>query len=104
MDRHFHAYVEDSMEYIELKGFKYSMVLITFIIKMLILSVLVLLALLLLSLFAAYILSEQIGNGYYGFLILGGVYVLIGIIFYTLRDKLNKPLLRIFSTYYFNKK
>ena len=102
LDRHVHAYVEDSVEYIELKGFKYSMVLITFIIKLLIISILVLLALLLLSLFVAYYLSEQLGDGNYGFLILGAVYVLTGIVFYLLRHKLNKPLLKIFSNYYFD--
>ncbi len=104
LDRNVHAYVEDSMEYIELKGFKYSMVLIAFIIKILILSIFALLALLLLSFFAAYTLSEQMGLGNYGFLIIGLIYLLAGLVFYLLRDKLNKPLLRIFSTYYFDKR
>ncbi len=104
LDRHVHAYVEDSLEYVELKGFKYSMVLITYIIKLLILSMLALLALLLLSLYAGYYLSEQIGDGNYGFLIIGVIYVLLGVVFYFLRHKLNRPLIRIFSAYYFDKK
>ena len=104
MDRHVHAYVEDSMEYVELKGFKYSMVLITFLVKTLIIGILVLLALILLSLFVANYLSEQIGDGNYGFLIVGAVYALVGTVFYLLRDKLNKPLLKIFAEYYFDKK
>ena len=104
LDRNAHAYVEDSMEYIELKGFKYSMVLITFIIKILILSIFVLLALMLLSFFAAYMLSEQMGLGNYGFLVIGVIYLLAGLVFYLLRNRLDKPLLRIFSTYYFDKR
>lgn len=104
LDNHVQAYVEDSMEYIELKGFKYSMVLITYIIKVLILSIFISLAFLMLSFFAANYLSDQMGYGIYGYLILGVFYVLAGVVFYLLRNKLNRPLLRIFSTYYFNKK
>ena len=104
MDRHAQAYVEDSLEYVELKGFKYSMVLISFIVKSLIIGLLVLLALFFLSLFFAYYLSEQIGDGNYGFLILGAFYVVGGAVFYFLRHKLNKPLLRIFSNHYFDKR
>ena len=103
MDKHVRAYVDDSLDFAELKGFKYSMVLVTYMAKMLILSIIILLALLVLSIYAALYLSEQMGNSYEGFLIMGFVYVLVGVIFYLLRNKLDKPILRIFSKRYFNK-
>ena len=101
MDNHIRAYVDDSLEYAELKGFRYSMVLITSIFKMLVLSVLILLTLLVLSIYTALYLSEIMGNTYDGFIVIGGIYALLGILFYLFRNRVNKPIMRIFSSQYF---
>ena len=103
LDKHIRAYVNDSLEYTELKGFKYSMVLITYMVKVLVLGTLSLLALFVFSLYLGFAISENMGGGYKGFLIIGIVYVLLGLVFYALRHKLDKPLLRIFSSHYFDK-
>lgn len=103
MDKHIRAYVDDSLEYAELKAFRYSMVLVTYIVKMLVLSVLILLALLVLSIYAALYLSELMDRTYEGFVVIGGAYALLGVLFYLFRNRLNKPILKMFSSQYFRK-
>ena len=104
LDKHIRAYVNDSLEYTQLKGFKYSMVLITYIVKVMVLGILSLLALFVFSLYLGFTISENMGGGYKGFLIIGIVYIVLGLVFYALRHRLNRPLLRIFSDHYFDKK
>ncbi len=104
LDKHIRAYVNDSLEYTQLKGFKYSMVLITYVVKVLVVAILSLLALFVFSLYLAFTISENMGGNYQGFLIVGSVYILLGVVFYAMRHKLNKPLLRIFSSHYFDRK
>jgi len=102
LDENVNSYVENSIEYAKLKGFKVSMVLVTYFIKILLIGTVALLALLLLSLAVSFALGQNMEQDYYGFLIVGLFYVVLGILCYLFRDRLNKPLLRIFSKYYFD--
>ena len=97
------SYAKSSEEYIKLKSFKALMISITFITKLLIISALVGIVLLLLSLALAIFLGEVLDNLILGFLIVGLFYALIGLLAYFLRNKVNSPLLKNFSNYYFNK-
>ncbi|MEB8328257.1 hypothetical protein OO009_02725 [Flavobacteriaceae bacterium KMM 6897] len=95
------AFVEHSKEYYELKTFKVLMKGITSLIKMLLLGSIVLLALFILSFAAAFGIGQALDNTFLGFLSVGLFYILLGIVVYVLKDKLNKPLLEKFSEFYF---
>jgi ABC-type multidrug transport system fused ATPase/permease subunit len=102
IDDHFNSYVEESVEYAKLKSFKLSMVVVTYFAKLFIIGIVGLLALLLLSLAASLALGTIVDNTMYGFVIMGLVYVLLGIVLYIFRDKVHKPILRMFSKNFFD--
>ena len=78
------------------------MVLVTYFAKVILVGAFAFLTLLFLSLAVSIALGEVFNNYLYGFLTVGLVYFLLAIIGYALKDKLNKPILRIFSKYYFD--
>ncbi|SDM09471.1 phage holin family protein [Kriegella aquimaris] len=96
------SYVESSQEYYKLKGFKFLMRGITSFSKILMVGVVALLALLFLSFAASFGIGQALNNTFYGFLCVGLFYLLIGLLLYFLRHKLNKPLLKKFSEFYFD--
>ncbi len=100
-DANARAFVEHSKEYYQLKTFKVLMKGVTSLIKMLLLGSIALLALFILSFAAAFGIGQALENTFYGFLCVGLFYILIGIVVYALKDKLNKPLLEKFSEFYF---
>jgi len=102
IDDHFNSYVEESVEYAKLKSFKLSMVIVTYFAKLFIIGIIGLLALLLLSLAASLALGTVMNSAVYGFVVIGLVYVLLGIVCYVFRDKLHKPILRMFSKNFFD--
>ena len=61
-----------------------------------------LLALFILSFAASFAIGKALESEYLGFIIIGSVYVVIAILCYILRDRLNSPLLRKFSKQYFD--
>ncbi len=97
------SYFENSEEYIYLKGFKVSMTLVTAFAQTLLVGALGLLALFVLSLAASFGLGQLLDNTFYGFLIIGMFALIIVIVAYVLRKKINKPILRKFSKSYFDK-
>lgn len=101
LDENVSSYVEHSIEYAKLKSFKISMVLVTYMAKVVLVGTIVVLALLFLSTAASFALGNEMGNTTYGFAIIGLIYLVLGIIGYRFRDKLNKPLLKMFSEYFF---
>ncbi len=102
IDKEVSAYVEHSLEYAKLKSFKISMVLVTYFAKVILVGAFAFLTLLFLSLAVSIALGETFNNYLYGFLSVGLAYLLLAIIGYALREKLNKPILRMFSKYYFD--
>lgn len=102
IDKEVSAYVEHSLEYAKLKSFKISMVLVTYFVKVLMIGTFALLTLLFLSVAASFALGEVLNNTLYGFLVVGAIYLVLAIIGYLFRDKVNKPILRVFSKYYFD--
>ena len=95
------SYLEHSEEYFKLKVFKVLMGSVTAAAKALLVGAVTLVALLMLSFAASYALGLVLGNNFQGFLIVGLFYVLVAILCYLFRDKLDAPLLRKFSNYFF---
>lgn len=102
LDTDARSYIEQNREYYQVKIFKILMKGITALTKMLFIGAMVLLTLLLLSIAIAIGISQLLNNLFYGFLIVTLFYVIIGVIFYIYRDKLDKPVLKKFSEYYFD--
>ncbi len=96
------SYLDSSREYYKLRAFKFIMQGVAAFTKVLLIGTVALLTLLFLSFAAAYGLGILIGNLFYGFLIIGLFYLLVGIVLYLLRQKLNKPILAKFSDFYFD--
>lgn len=94
-------YVETSKDYLRLQAFKMAMLLVTSLAKVLLLGVLILMALLFLSYAAAQELGSVLEDSGLGYLMVGGFYVLVALVAYVLRKRIEKPLLRHFSQLYF---
>ncbi len=96
------SYLENSEEYLKLRIFKIFMHALTASTQALLVGAVALLALFLLSMAVSFGIGQWLNNTFYGFLIVGGCYSMVGIICYLLRDRLNGPLIRRFSSYYFD--
>jgi len=103
VDSNIKEYVGSNMEYYHLKSFKVLMKSITSLTKILLLGAVVLVTVLMLSFAVSYSIGQALGNTYYGFLVVGLFFVVISFIVYLLRSKLDKPLLKTFSKFYFEK-
>ncbi|HMB62815.1 MAG TPA: hypothetical protein VKN36_07065 [Eudoraea sp.] len=101
-EKNMRSYLESSQEYYRLKAFKFLMQGLTSFSKILLIGAVGLLTLLFLSLATAFGLGQLLNNTFFGFLIVGVFYVALSIILYVLRSKLDGPLLRKFSEFYFD--
>lgn len=102
-DVNIHGYIESSEEYIKLKSFKALMIGVLYITKVIIIGALLGITLLIFSFAFAFKLARVLDNTFYGFLIVGAFYIIVVLVAYVFRSKLNGPLLRKFSNYYFTK-
>lgn len=100
-DASLRSYAGRSMEYYQLKGFKFLMRAITTGAKTLLLGAIGLLALFFLSLAASFGIGQWLSNTFYGFLSVGIFYAILGLLAYLLRNRLNSPLIKKFSEFYF---
>ncbi|WP_452229139.1 hypothetical protein [Lacinutrix sp. MEBiC02404] len=100
-DVHIHSYLKSSEDYVKLKSFKVLMLGISYLTKVLVIGALVCITLLILSFALAFKLSQVLDNTFYGFLIVGLLYIIVVLVVYFLRDCFNGPLLRKFSKKYF---
>jgi len=103
VDSNIKEYVGSNVEYFQLKSFKVLMKSITSLTKILLLGAIILVTILMLSFAASYSIGQALGNTYYGFLVVGLFFVIISFIVYLFRNKLDKPLLKKFSKFYFEK-
>lgn len=94
-------YFESTANYYRLKIFKFMMKAAIALTVVLFLGTLGLLALFFLSIAASIAIGEQLGNFTEGFLIVGGAYLVLGLLAYVFRSKLEAPVLRTFSKHYF---
>lgn len=96
------SYLDNSLQYYKLKGFKMMMKSIGALIKMALISILAVLALSCFSVGAALGAGALLDNNALGFVLVGLFYVLLGVVLYLLRCRLDKPLLKKFSEFYFD--
>ena len=54
------------------------------------------------SIAAAIAIGQALGNMAYGFLIVGGFYLLLSLIAYLLKEKIEKPIIEKFSEIFYN--
>ncbi|MHC5201098.1 hypothetical protein [Myroides sp. LJL119] len=91
-------FITSSLNYYRLWGFKVSVKASSIFMTVILLSLFLMMAMLFLSLFAAFAIGESLDYKPFGFLIVGGVYIVFTIIVYLLRKQLvEKPLLKKLS-------
>lgn len=96
------SYIDTSREYYKLKAFKIASQGTSGLVKGLMVGILGAMALLFLSLAAAWAIGNALGGIAYGLLTVGAGYIVLAVIAYLLRNKINKPLLIKLSQYYFH--
>lgn len=96
------SYIQSSREFYKLKGFKVLMKAVMVFVKIASVGVMVMMALLFLSISAAFWIGTELDKTSLGFLIVGGFYLLVGLVIYLFRHSLRKPLLKKFSEFYFD--
>ena len=97
------SYLEYSEEYLKLKVFKLFMVSLTSFSHILLIGALGLLALFFLSASLCLALGAWLKNPVYGYLIVGLIYVVGAVLAFVFRAQLDKPIIRKFSKYFFDK-
>lgn len=96
------AYAESNAEYYKLKAFQSGMKGAISLVRILILVVFGSLAVILLSLAVAIAISEALESASLGFFIVGGFYLLVGILLFTVGKKpIRKFMLKKFSAIVF---
>ncbi|OYU81355.1 MAG: competence protein [Flavobacterium sp. BFFFF1] len=97
------AFLESNVSYYKLWLFKVAMKSTTMLLKIFLLSVVLVMVILFFSIAGALALGYAFHNFAYGFLIVGGFYVIIGIFVYRIKDKIVEgPVLEKFSEFFFN--
>ena len=97
------SFVDANLDYFTLLGFKITTKASSLIIKIILLSLFLLLSLIFLSFALAYAIGTCIESYALGFLIVGGIYILISLILYFKGGSfIDKPMIRTFSEIFFN--
>ncbi len=96
------SYIKSSREFYKLKGFKVLMKGLMVFVKIASVGIMLMMALLFFSISAAFWIGTELEKTSYGFLIVGGFYLFIGLLIYIFRHSLRKPLLKKFSEFYFD--
>ena len=87
-------YADTRLDLFKLKSINKVSGFMSSVIYILILVILLSIVLLCITIGVALLIGASIGNVYYGFFIVGGIYIIIGLILYSLREKLIKiPLI-----------
>lgn len=97
------AFLDGNVSYYKLWLFKATMKSTTMLLKLLLLSIMLVIVTIFFSIAAALAIGYGLGNFVYGFLIVGGAYLIISIIVYKVQDDIVEgPILKKFSEYFFN--
>lgn len=94
--------VESNISYYKLWSFKLITKSASMLLKLLLVSIAFVMVLIFFSIAGALAIGYALNNFVYGFLIIGGVYLILGIIAFNLQDKIEKPILKRFSEIFFN--
>ena len=97
------SFVDANLDYFTLLGFKITTKASSLIVKIILLSLFLLLSLIFLSFALAYAIGIWIENNALGFLIVGGIYILISLILYFKGGNfIDRPMIKTFSEIFFN--
>lgn len=97
------AYIETSVEYYKLLGFKIAMKSTTMIFKFLLIAICVVMMLLFASIAAAFAIGSALESTSLGFLIISGVYLILFILLLFVKPQIIEgSILRRFSEIFFN--
>ena len=96
-------YIESTLAYYKLKGFQMAMKSMTAVVKLGLIVLFMMMVLLFVSIAGAFVIGESLDSYALGFLIVGGFYLLITLILFTIKDKIVEgPILEKFSGIFFN--
>ncbi len=96
------SYLDNSEEYLKLKIFKIIMGMVTSAAQLILIGAISFLAIFIISFAGAVALGNSLQDETLGFIIVGLFYVIVTVVCYVFRAKLNKPLLLKFSKNYFD--
>jgi uncharacterized membrane protein len=103
IQEHTKTYVETNIAYYKLKGFKLAMKSTTMIFKFVLIFMCFLMVLLFCSIAAAFAIGQYLNSYTFGFLIVGGIYLLTTGLLFLIKDKIVEgPILEKFSEIFFN--
>jgi hypothetical protein len=97
------AYVESSIAYYKLWGFKVAMKSTTLILKFALIAICMMIVLLFMSVAAALAIGDLFDSYVVGFLIVAGIYFVLALLLFMIKDKIVEgPILEKFSEIFFN--
>ena len=97
------AYVENSLAYYKLWGFKVAMRSTTMILKFTLIAMCLTMVLLFCSIAGAFAIGEVLDSNVLGFLSIGGIYLVVTGLLFFIKDKIVEgPILEKFSEIFFN--
>ncbi len=97
------AFLDSNIEFYQLWGFKVITKATSFMLKVFLLSLFSMLTLLFISIAAAFAIGKALESFTLGFLIVGGVYLILSFVIYYYKNVIiEKPLIRKFSDIFFN--
>ncbi len=97
------AYLESSIAYYKLWGFKVAMKSTTLMLKFFLITICLSIVLLFISIAAAFTLGNILGSYPLGFLCVAGVYLVLALLLFLVKDKIVEgTILEKFSEIFFN--
>ncbi|MEC4003548.1 competence protein [Flavobacterium sp. SUN052] len=97
------AYLESSISYYKLWGFKVAMKSTTLILKFFLIAMCLMIVLLFISIAGAMALGNLFHSYPIGFLIVSGIYLVLALLLFLVKDKIVEgPILEKFSDIFFN--
>lgn len=97
------AYVESSLAYYKLWGFKVAMKSTTLLVKFLLISICLMIVLFFVSIAGAMALGQLFDSYPFGFLAVAGIYLVLALLLFLVKDKIVEgPILEKFSEIFFN--
>lgn len=94
--------IESNIAYYKLWSFKLLTKSASMLVKLLLVSIAFVMVMVFFSTAGALAIGYALDNFVYGFLIVGGVYLILGIVVFNLKNKIEKPILKRFSEIFFN--